>query len=358
MANGDSGDTKMAAGVKSWLCGGYRFCCRLIGIIRRRLLAAAIFASTLFAAISAGLWIFGKFEPIGLQEFIVAATAIFGLPLLVWRTTIHDKQADAAQKQVVIADRLRLEGAYDRAARRFENNTLATRLSGLHGLWELAREYPQIYHVQIMELLCALIRKPPPLDDWNEDEDAFLANRPDVAAGISLIRDRSDEQINVEQERKYRLDFTSANLEDADFQGANLQHACFNKANLSKANFAYADLRAATLIDVALMTVIFDGADLRKANIIADAEAGGGFAFMKDAAVNGMRFYFAVSPDLDEITKSVVLIDGSGKDLPPGAPDFLHPLTTTPKLRRMSLEEWEEKRGKRWRRNLPPFTRR
>jgi hypothetical protein len=354
MANGDSGDTKMAGGEA-----------------QDGALVRTVIAATLAGLFVIGLFLYNKNGGDGfLRDFILSFVAAVGAPFLVWRSIAHDRQssaellhAKAAKQQAEVAqqraenDKLgRLTEVYAKSAEMFASGLLSVRLAGLYGLWDLAREYPQIYHVRIMELLCAATQNPSPLDKWGEKQTkgAPAAYRPDIVSIISLIGWRNAEQIKYEKENGYRLDLRDSDIIGADFRGANLSRALFGRAKLQSALFRGADLRGADLANFEGMFAAFEFADLRGARVLPRLPSDEKKMFQgsfDDAAINGAIFSDAsFSPE--EIKHAVVLTDGENV-LPPGLPKILDSKKLEFEFRFVPIQKWEKMREK-WRlENLP-----
>jgi hypothetical protein len=274
------------------------------------------------------------------------------------------QQAEVAQQRAENDKLGRLTEVYAKSAEMFANGLLSVRLAGLYGLWDLARENPEVYHVRIMELLCAFICEPPDLNGWKGagGNKIILARRPDVEAAISLIRERKSMQIQNEKDNFYCLNFNRADLKNANFRGAFLENAEFTDAQLQGADFQCADLQSANFFfnqfvsgtdyDKHLCQTDFRMADLRKTRFGGNWHPPAFPAIMKDAAINAARF--PPFDDIDQI-KEAVLLERNGKVLL-GDPDFS--IKNAPKLPTISIAKWEAEREKWRQENQPPATRR
>ena len=78
----------------------------------------------------------------------------------VWRALVAERQASASQGQTETSQKGLLNERYQQGAVMIGNDILAVRLSGIYALQRLAAEDPEEYHLQIMRLLCAFVRKP------------------------------------------------------------------------------------------------------------------------------------------------------------------------------------------------------
>ena len=197
--------------------------------------------------------------------------AIVALPLAIWRSIVAERQATTAQRQSETAQRGLLNERYQKGAEMLGSSVLAVRLGGIYALDRLAREHPGDYHLQIMSLLCAFARNPPP----SGKEDAKV--REDVRAIMTAVVERSEAQIEREEQENYRLDFSRANLKGAFPEGAvpaqaNLKGAVLANANLEgaflyRANLKGASLGDANLEEAVLANVNLEGAYLCRANL-------------------------------------------------------------------------------------------
>ena len=229
-------------------------------------------------------------------------------------------------------------------------------------LGDLAKEETKDYHVKIMELLCDFLRDPSTLDEYKPIAEKKLAtvialqstpekridmgmgNRPDVAAVLTLIRERNSKQHDEEKKSNYRLNFRNADLRRADFHGAYLRGADFSGAELHKAHFEEADLQSAVFKFSQLQGAFFNKADLRESdfsNSIMVYSVGKEHlnASLNLAAINGAKFNLVDLPN----DIGVILTDDAGNDLPPGPPS----LPDGREAARMNWEEWKRKRGKK-----------
>ena len=292
----------------------------------------AAFISLWLVAIAVG-FLFNKWEEV--RNFALLSTPLLGFPLLFHRTRLAGKQVDTDSRRL-LADR------YARSAELFASAELSARLAGLYALWDLAKEEVEIYHVRIMKILCAFIRNPPDLKEWELKDYRFLVHRPDMEAVLTLIRERNEKQCTHEHLVKYHLNFRGANLRRVDFQGVDLRKCDLRGSDLRRADFRGSQLQDGILVN----------ADLRRAKFLAcdmvDTDSDGqlvNWTKLRGAAINGAHLadvnYF---PSVEKV--GVVLTDDDGKDLPPGVPSLPEGIDSK-ELPRMTLREWEEKRGKK-----------
>ena len=210
-----------------------------------------------------------------LRDIALVMAAILGFPLLFQRTRAASLQAETDSRR-------RMAEAYSQAADLFSKTALPLRLAGLYALWKIAKEDPENHHVQIMQILCAFVRNPTPLDGWESGSGGYPARRLDMEAVINLIaHGRNEQQIKCEREVGYQMDFRNANLGRADFRKANLRGAQFDLADLYGANFEYAEFDDKTSF--------------------------------KFAAINEMNV-FGVREGCDSVSEGVYVDDGQGPE--------------------------------------------
>ena len=222
---------------------------------------------------------------------------LIALPLAIWRAVVADKQASAAQRQADLDRESLLNESYQKGAEMLGSNVLAVRMGGIYALRQLAQDHAEIYHLQVMSLFCAFIRRP-----LIDPEAAAPAGdgrpvlRQDVQAVVDAIAARTSSRRTLERKAGYTLDLRGSNLAGAqmekgmnlfgrriemvpmllfepgtklDFEyaaidlshaqleGANLTYASMNGADLSDARLYNADLSNASLINANLSGVHF-----------------------------------------------------------------------------------------------------
>ena len=236
-----------------------------------------------------------------IRNLALTALAVIGLPLVLWRSRVAERQANTAEHGL-------LNERYQKGAEMLGSTVLTVRLGGIYALSRLASEDPERYHIQVMQLLCAFIRNP--VSKGGED----------VHAAMEAIGSRNQTQIAVEQQANYRANLRQAdlrnqilygmNLSEISFVGANLSGAYLNKADLSNSSFLFANLtkvelsganlRGAALLDANLSFVEnahsadFSDANLTNANLASANLAGAIFdykTYLNGANLAGAIFY-------------------------------------------------------------------
>ena len=189
------------------------------------------------------------------------AGGLIAMLLAIWRSRVSERQADSAQRQAATAEQALLNERYQRASEMLGSDILPVRLGGIATLRHLAAIYAQLYHVQVIDLLCSFVRNPP----GGKGEDAAgtaLRLRDDVQAAITAIGTRSAMGIELERQAGFQLNLSGADFELVDLPEMNLANAMLRGAVLRRANLPQIDLSCACLDSANL-----DGAMLRDANL-------------------------------------------------------------------------------------------
>ena len=192
--------------------------------------------------------------------------AIVAMVLAVWRSRVAGRQAATAERGL-------LNDRFQKGAEMLGSKILAVRIGGIYGLQQLAGEYPQHYHVQVMRLFCSFVR----------DLESITTSREDVKAILDAIGARRACHIQLERDAEYWLDLSNAQLSDASLQGANLSGGGLrivaegmlpngsltdlSSAQLWRANLESADLRLADLSDAVLANANLTRANLAGTNL-------------------------------------------------------------------------------------------
>lgn len=199
--------------------------------------------------------------------------AIIALPLAIWRSTVAERQAFASQRQAETAQRSLLNERYQKGAEMLGSAILMVRLGGIYALAHLARENPQEYHTQIMQLFCTFVCTPSEGDEKSATTDGDQPSprlREDVQAILTAIGKRSETQIAIEREgteEPYILNLSGANLSGANLTGAVLSRANLYGVKLSSATLFGAKLSGAVLSCADLVDANLTGADLSRASL-------------------------------------------------------------------------------------------
>ena len=159
------------------------------------------------------------------------------------------------------------------------SDVLAVRLGGIYALARLAQEHPQQYHIQIMLLFCAYVRRPPRGEpnnfmesfdhgeaDDSADRDLSKMNaREDVRVILQVIGARGKRQHAIERESRVVLNMDGADLRGLQLEDADLSEVLLNKADLSNTRFSNVKLLRTSFLNALLTGAKFHDVDLSRA---------------------------------------------------------------------------------------------
>ena len=221
-----------------------------------------------------------------LRNLALAATAIIGLPIAIWRSRVAERQADSAQEQAENSRRGLLGERFQRSSEMLGSDEVWVCAAGIAGLNRLAQDHPTDYHIQVMELLCTFIQHSSRQDDGatngpgnlgQSGGGAISTNIP-VHAALKAIGSRDHERIEIEEQSGYTLDLNYADLRNQNFAFLNfskihLQYADLSGCRLPHADFSDADLLEANLSNSSVGAANFQRAKLHFAKM-SNVEAG------------------------------------------------------------------------------------
>ncbi len=268
---------------------------------------AVICLATLFAAILGyGPYATGTTAE-GIRNLGFLLAAIVGLPFLVWRSVVAQKQVNVAE-QGHITDRineavkglgtekifkqlkrtpryrkkdgvwlvdddgnplpaLRPDGEHIVDVENLEETVpnLEVRIGSIYALERIALDSPRD-HIQIMEILCAYLRENAPVKSLSPSQPK-ITDRPkvrtDIQAVISVIGRRTKKQIDIEWTNRYRLDFRNTDLSGGDFRYGDFSGARFHCCRLEASIFDFSRLVGSQLSGSLLNYASFMNAELR-----------------------------------------------------------------------------------------------
>ena len=257
------------------------------------------------------------FFGLGFHGNILIAIATIGVPLAIWRGFALQKQAEAASKQSEAALKQSeaalkhseaalkqseaalkqseitqgglLADRYRTGVEMLGSRVPSVRHGGIHILKRVAESDPFTYHIPTMSVLSIFIRDSYGKNEQDDEQDNMVVGDEreeaslDVRTVLEVIGRRSSKQHEVESERRHmvnlrrtclrgwkpdvltsgpRLDFSNvdfsfANLSQADLSATKCANSRFIGTNLSGAWLIYTDLSGASFFD----------ADLSEANL-------------------------------------------------------------------------------------------
>ncbi|MYC14195.1 MAG: pentapeptide repeat-containing protein [Gemmatimonadetes bacterium] len=240
------------------------------------------------------------------RTIMLVLAAWYGVPFLVWRTILADKQTQISQEShytELFTKAVEQLGAVREVPGKEPEPALEIRIGAIYSLERLAKDSERDYG-PIIETLAAYIREhcrdPKPFNDddssgeefnraWQEWIESLSKNPPadrsDVAAVlIVLSRREQNRHWTSTSENETQPDFTGVNFQGAtlwnksgglarkgtnlrlaDLSGANLSNVVFWEANLNLSN---ADLLGADLSNARLWRANLSGANFSKVGLL------------------------------------------------------------------------------------------
>ena len=187
--------------------------------------------------------------------FLVAAAGGFVALYLNWRRIKHDAER-------LIGDRMRLENeTYVKALELFGSEDESIRIGAIYALERIALESMNRYHLPIMDVLCAYVRK-----QSSTDEKESGTVKQDIQEILTVIGRRSEEQRKIEGEGP-RIKLQYAYLPIAILVKLNLDSTFLYGANLNKARLKYCSLKGTSLQKSNLKGANLENANLENAGL-------------------------------------------------------------------------------------------
>ena len=298
----------------------------VIGTITAVVFLGLVIVETFQALLGIGLEV-DTTQHEAIRNLGLALAAIIGLPFLVWRSIVAQKQVDVAE-QGQITDRINdavkglgtektvkrqrrdangealyvldADGTPDETQPIWDDITepnLEVRIGAIYALERIAQDSDRD-HIQIMEILCAYIRQNAPASEaqetlvqkWRREDEAFDAKdrapfpdeneilvaaqklkspRADIHAALDVLKRRHTHQINLERQDPRPADKAGYRLDlrRTNLQGADLVSAQLAKARLDDAHLEGAWLNWAHLEGARLIGAHLEGARLNGAHL-------------------------------------------------------------------------------------------
>jgi uncharacterized protein YjbI with pentapeptide repeats len=170
----------------------------------------------------------------------VGTAAVVGAAIAVWRATI-------SERQLLQADRLRLDERFGEAAVLIGHDQEDTRIAGLLALERLLRndQFAE-EHWTIMQLLISFIRRRRPRSGPNKPTEPVEG---DVNIALAIVGRRPQRNAQEARINLSHLDLHGADLRDVRLDGVDLSHTRLDDVLLERAHLDDADLLRATLIN-------------------------------------------------------------------------------------------------------------
>lgn len=207
------------------------------------------------------IWIVSSSDLTAIRDYGLLIAAIIAFPLGFWRSRVAERQADAARHQVETAQQGLLSERYRQGAEMLGHELKSVRLGGIYTLEKLASDFPEEYHVLVMQTLCAFVRHPPADSseiyrrgsvsqstiERDEYDDTPFQLREDIHAVLQAIRLRSPQRMDIESNNNFELDLGGADLRLSDLRNTSLSGDNLSDSRLSGSCLIDADLSGAHL---------------------------------------------------------------------------------------------------------------
>ena len=186
-----------------------------------------------------------RIDALRLSSLVTAS--LVAIILAIWRSIVAQQQLETAQQQsktalqqfeiaqgqFEIAQRGRLDERFQHSAEMLGSNELPIRLAGINVLNHLARDHPEEFHIQVMQLFAAFVRHP--MDVKGERKSG--SPREDVQHIMVYLGERTERQQEIERDADVVLDLSGADLGFVRFP----THACLANMRLSDTNLRSAE---------------------------------------------------------------------------------------------------------------------
>ena len=220
-------------------------------------------------------WIGGESGSAILRYLALAATAMIGLPIAVWRSLVAERQANSAQEQAENSRRGLLSERFQRSSEMLSSDEVWVCTAGIAGLNRLAQDHPTDYHIQVMELLCTFIQHSSRQDDeathgpgnCGESDGGAIPANISVHAALKAIGSRDHERIELEDQSGYTLYLNYADLRNQNFASLNFSKVHFQYSDLSGSNLAHANFSDADLLEANLSNSCVRAANFQRAKL-------------------------------------------------------------------------------------------
>lgn len=204
------------------------------------------------------------------SETWAIVSGLIGFLFIGLRAIVAERQAHTAHVSL-------LNERFQAASTMIASEGVLMRLAGIHSLESLANENPVRYHIPVMRLFSLFLEHPPGASNGRND-----GVRQDIDAVMKVVGARDDLVIRMEENARFKLVVSNADL----------RHHNLDKLNLSNIHFRDVKFHHASLIGTR-----FDSSTLACSKL-------------NDAEVMGAKFYDADFDNVD-ISGAIFCKDGN-----------------------------------------------
>ena len=179
-------------------------------------------------------------------------------------------------------EKLGSDERYQKAVEKLGSGKFYLRLAGVDELQRLAEGHPRQYHVQVMRRLCDFVRHPPRDEDGSAGSAGIKGERDikacvkalmipdDVQSAMEAIGTRSEADVELENNEKFKPDSSGAQLSGVDLskRKANLSGVDLSAVVFAPPDLIPLDLSLEECLKLPRITAILTGADLRGAKLV------------------------------------------------------------------------------------------
>lgn len=265
--------------------------------------ALSLIAAIIFVWIKCPAWLTGgESGSTTIRNLGLVILAAVGLPLAIWRSVIAERQAHAAQRQSEIARQNQLTDRFQKGVEMLGHPDIrSVRIGGIHALARLAAEYPDVFHLPIMQTLAAFVVDRTKGDREEEEQELVRPKEgneysgyapyqvllaagskvgpvpelaKDVEEAMRSIARRGESQIAIENDGTFQMNLADASIPGLVFNGADFSGFDFTKTDMRlvrgwQARLARARLAGADLSAAGMYGADFRDADMRRVNLTA-----------------------------------------------------------------------------------------
>ena len=194
----------------------------------------------------------------------IAAVGAFSLAIVgIFNLSANNRRANTSERQ-------QAQELFVNSIRNLGDEIEIIRIGAIHGLGQLAKDSPEIWHGRVAKILCDFIRS----TTGKSDYQAKYENSPSVeittALGVLAVSSKNTApSVGLDLRDTYLVgvDLTGVNLTRAKFANANLKQARLTEADLTGANLAFAKMMGAHLRRAKLLLATLIGTDLSESNL-------------------------------------------------------------------------------------------
>ena len=160
------------------------------------------------------------------------------------------------------------------------HEALTVRLGGIYALQSLDQDHGDLYHIEIMKLFAAYLRRGPSRLELNDDPSNGTAPFfEDSQAVLTAIGKRAPTRADFEGTARYLMDPWYSDLQRADFSEGNFSYVWFVRADMRGSDLRSANLSSVNFQETNLSNARFVDSNLSHANLVYANLSGAQFSY-------------------------------------------------------------------------------